>query len=368
MTKWNFLKSYKYEALCLLNLLNDDPYFEELYVDEKRHWKNLLGEGTKKDIYQIYKEIKIEGEQAISSVLTYYLSTVECDDTAGIVEALEKKLEIIFSKSSSIENWNELNWDRFCRIVPPLINYFTELEKLNFRNYLDQEIFPGIDREIDAVQASFNKKPKDVIGELTQFLNRDFDENINIFLVHFSRPLGIRLHGNSLVAIAGMPIELSAYITIHEMIHTPYEMNNIFSEYFTKLPNDTFFKSIYEKRNLDYGYNTISDYFDENATRAADHYMAEKFGIFPEIDHLISGNFRKRFAKQDEGMHILSPIIYYYLEKDFGSFNGDYQMFLEKLIKNTIAPGQIEREYKIIMDGYPERSNINDTKTERREF
>ncbi len=350
MTKWKFEKSYKYEALTLLNILTEDPYLNELYPEEKKYWSEKIDKNIKKDIEKIYSEIKGKGKQIVSAILSYYLSTIECNDSETIIDVLKNRKDELYKNAEEIENLNDNNWKYIENIIPNLIRYFKFLDDNKFSDYLKKNIFSSIEDEINKNEKYFIDNPMDIIGELTELLGKPFDEEIILYVVHFSRPHAIRLSKNSLITIADKPIELSVYIAVHEMIHTPYKINKIIRNYFEELSSDSFFNMKFLNRNKNYGYNTISDYFDENATRAADHYISSKFNIFSNIEEYVSGDFRKRFRKQDDGMHILSPIIFYYLNRDFSKFPGYYQDFLEKLIiDKKITAGNIEREYFQIM-------------------
>src|SRR5215467_10123962 len=68
-THWELKPSFKYDALCLLNVLSGDPYYMEYYQAEYDHFHPLFTPEENAALLQLKHVIKDEGGGIVSAKL-----------------------------------------------------------------------------------------------------------------------------------------------------------------------------------------------------------------------------------------------------------------------------------------------------------
>ena len=88
-TDWQIEPSFKYDALCFLNVLTGDPFYLKHYGEDYKEFKSLLTKSAKRALSNLEKEIKDKAKSIISAVLCLYFSAVDVVDLDGLLKTLD---------------------------------------------------------------------------------------------------------------------------------------------------------------------------------------------------------------------------------------------------------------------------------------
>src|ERR1700691_4294245 len=79
-TDWQLKPSFKYDTLCLLNVLSGDPYYLHYYQAEYDHFHPLFTPEEQAAFAQLKHVLKDEEQGIVSAQLALYYSVVD-DET-----------------------------------------------------------------------------------------------------------------------------------------------------------------------------------------------------------------------------------------------------------------------------------------------
>jgi hypothetical protein len=123
--------SAKFEALCLINLLADDPFYVNYYAAEHARWREHVTPETLSAARTIKRVLKDEGGGIVSASLVLYLSVSPGTTVAGTLADLDH-LETLRERSQRTPYYDAAAWDRFASIVPELGTVLRGLEEARF--------------------------------------------------------------------------------------------------------------------------------------------------------------------------------------------------------------------------------------------
>lgn len=336
-TLWDVRLSVKHEALCFVNALLGEEYYLNYYQKEYDYFAPLFTPAVSKAIKSLKTVREITG-MIMSANMTYLFSVSDDESLNGLLADISNTGEV-FKRHRELGSLDFITQFLYNLTIKSNLKVLIEFLIANdFEEYWKEEMLPGLEErkaELEEYLQDVNVVP--VIEKHLGFplgCNR-----INIYLLYFNKPHGIKLVGTQYITGQAYSEETIVRHAIHEMMHPPANFNDWdFKKAMNTLRKDELFMYHLRNHNRAFGYNNFRAFFEENCVDSLEIYIAEKIGLA-----VIPGEF---FKEHDDGMEVLGAALYVAMkEEGFGSGDESFQNFLTRMLKTRLAPGEIEGAY-----------------------
>jgi hypothetical protein len=330
MTNWKIEPSFKYDALCFLNILTADTFYLTYYQEEYDKFKPLIIPEVEFSLMNLKRILKDENGRIISAYLCLYFSAVEDSTLEQMINTLDdtRKLKTNFEKTPYHD---EDSWKLFESVNGDLKVIFQFLKAINFDDYWKKSILPAVRKKIDEIEPDLPKY--DVIKENEDFLGFKLpSDEITVYMLYYSQPHGIKITGTRFLTDVAWPFKIVIRTAAHEMMHPPYDINNNkkLSEAIESLRRDDFLMDKVKNHNPSFGYNSLAGLVEEDCVEALDQLINEKFGIAKEA--------HERWKVSDDGIHVFAVALYQVMKEE--NYNSNHEIFSDFLIR-MIESGKI---------------------------
>jgi hypothetical protein len=300
-TVWSLAASPKYDALCLLNVLGDDPFYVGFYPTEFEEFDRRLGPDERAACRSLRRIIKDEGHGIVSGLLSLVLSVVDGDGLEETITALRSDSGIRdrFARSG---HWDGPAWETFVRARPHATVALEGLRRSGFEEYWRRNVLPDVQAQVARLAPVVRRY--DIVPAVEELLGRRLaGREITVYLLRYSMPHGIRITGRRLLTHVDYPFSTVVRNAIHEMLHPPYDAADpAVRAAVERVGRDPLVEEKVRHHDPSFGYNTAEGYVEEDCVQALEQVVAERFGE--------GGDPRGYWTVQDGGMHILAAAIY----------------------------------------------------------
>jgi hypothetical protein len=173
----------------------------------------------------------------------------------------------------------------------------------------------------------------DPIAGAEYYTGRKFDPTIEIILLEFCKPHGIKVIGQRFLSAIDWPEDVHIRTAGHEILHPPLDKTSIaWTTAMKVLENDPLLARIVNEHNPKFGYNSLDGLFEEDLVSSLDQLIAERFGVAREP--------RERWTQVDGGMHVLSAGFYGLMKQDgYARTGGNLEQWLLRQARSdALAP------------------------------
>jgi hypothetical protein len=336
-TQWDLEPSFKFDALCALNMLSGDPYYLEYYrADYDRLIKQFRPEELAA-FANLKKRIKDQNGGIISASLALYFSAVDAeslDDLIGVVKdssAMQRNLK-------ATTYYDDDGWKLYEANRPDLETAFRALKRVHFEQDWETNVKPKIEESRAAIAA---KLPDyNVIPAVEKVLGSARPTNkITVYLLYYSEPHGIKITGTRFLTHYSYPFRIVLRNAIHEMMHPPYDLahDTALRSGLESLKSDPFLMNKVEHHDTSFGYNTLAGLEEEDCVQGLEQIIAEHFGM--------GGDPRAYWREQDGGIHVFAVALYQLMKQQkFDGSRESFPVFLTRQLRSGgLSQGQIER-------------------------
>ena len=339
-TKWDIEPSFKYDALCFLNILTADTFYLTYYKDEYEKFKPELTPEAIKALADLKRKLKDDNQIIISAWLCLYFSASEDTTLEQMLTTLEKpdKLKANFQKTPY---YHSDSWKIFESVNRELKTIFTFLIDIKFPSYWKKYILPKVQMKIDEIKPGL--ADYDVIGEDEHMLGYKLaSDKITVYMLYYSQPHGIKITGMRFLTDAAWPFKIVLRNAVHEMMHPPYDYKNDMElrSAINSLEKDEFLMDKVLNHNTSFGYNTLDGLVEEDCVQTLEQLINEKFGISVEAS--------QRWKKQDDGIHVFAIALYQVMKEE--NYNDKNELFRDFLVRNInsgkLGSGKIKEYYE----------------------
>lgn len=340
MTRWDIEPSFKYDALCFLNILTADSFYLMYYKEEYEKFKPKLTPDAIKALSDMKHTMKDENGTIISAFLCLYFSAVE-DSTLEQMSARLDNLHLMDDNMKKTPYYNEDSWKLLVSQKDNLKVIFKFLLDIDFTKYWKENILPKVQNKISEIEP---KLPQyDVVKEDEEMLGFKLpSDKITVYMLYYSQPHGIRVTGMRFLTDIAWPFNIVIRNAAHEMMHPPYDIlhDNELKEAIESMRNDTFLMDKVLNHNPSFGYNTLEGLMEEDCVQTMEQLVNEKLSIAKDA--------KKRWTESDDGIHVFAIALYQVMkEKNYNEKGEKFRDFLVRNIKDgTLAPGRIKEYYK----------------------
>lgn len=349
-TRWLVRTSEGFDALSFLSPLSGDPFYLPYYEKEVAEFAPRMTQ----EAMTILKALMARARQA-DILLSPFL---DLRFSAGPDQSIDELLLSASNPDSRLlprfrgsPYWGKddeeglAEWREFKAALPSLSAVLAALAEADFRGFRN-----AIIRRTGASRiAALNRAllDHDVIRWAEFYTGRGFEPSIEIILLQFSNPHGIKIIGQRFLNGINYPVEIPIRNAGHEVLHPPVPMEGEAAKAAMVIfEKDALLHRILAERDKSYGYGSIQGLFDEGLVKALDQLISERLGV-PEDP-------RQRWRTQDGGMHILAAAFYGLMKQDgYARSGGDLeQWLLRQASKGTLAPKPLHAAAASVLD-YP---------------
>jgi hypothetical protein len=336
MTNWKIEPSFKYDALCFLNILTADTFYLNYYQKEYDKFKPLIIPEIETSLKNIKRTLNDENGRIVSAYLCLYFSAVEDSTLEQMLQTLDdtRTLKKNFEKTPYHD---EDSWKLFESVNGELKIVIEFLKAVNFDDYWKKNILPIVQKKIDEVKPDLPKY--DVIKEDEEFLGYKLPSNeITVYMLYYSQPHGIKITGTRFLTDAAWPFKIVIRTAAHEMMHPPYDINHNkkLSKAIESLRKDDYLMDKVNNHNPSFGYNSLGGLIEEDCVQALDQMINEKFGVARDA--------HERWKTNDDGIHVFAVALYQVMKEE--NYNSKHEVFADFLVRmiesGKLAAGTIK--------------------------
>ena len=223
-TRWKVRASEGFDAIAFLGPLSRTPLYLEFYGEDAANFSPRLPEAVRADAAQLWREANKDGFGLLGPNLQVLFSAQGQDATIDtLLTALRSRETTILSSYKASSYWSESDWSWFDRAAPRIDAIFSALRDAGFAAFRQERIGPDLERraaEVSRALAGF-----DVIAWQDKLSGRTLDPEIQIVLLQFSKPHGIKVQGQTFLQAADYDTATTVRIAAHEMLHPPVPMD-----------------------------------------------------------------------------------------------------------------------------------------------
>ena len=297
-TRWIVSTSEAFDALCFLGPLSGKPFYARYYEAELAAFSLPADGRAALDSLQAEADA---ANQLLGPDLCTLCSGAPVRTLAELTRAIVAAETAILPPYKASAYWDEENWTGFLARRERLLIVLRALQAAGFPAL--RERFMGEKAKARVAALSARLAGVDVIAEQERLLGHALEPSIEIVLMWFSKPHGIRIQGQRFLSHLDYPDELSIRIAGHEILHPPFDMDGPEARAaLAVLGQDALMTRIVAEHDPAFGYNSLEGLLNEDTVQALDQIIAERLGVAtpPAV----------RWAQSDDGMHVLAAGLY----------------------------------------------------------
>lgn len=342
-TRWMVRGSEGFDALSFLSPLSGDPFYLKYYEKEVANFRPRMPA----DAMATLKALKEQAQKAnilFSPFLDLRFSAgpdATIDDLLASASDPDTRILPVFRASPYWDDTDADEWLHFKAILPAITSILTALRDAGFPAFR-QAIVGAKTGRIDELRkklAAF-----DPISGAEFYTGRKFDPTIEIILLHFCKPHGIKVISQRFLSALEWPDDVHIRTAGHEILHPPVDKDGrAFTAALAVLERDPLLARIVKEHDPKWGYNSLEGLLDEDLVSAIDQLIAERF--------MVARNARTRWNSVDDGMHVLSAGFYGLMQQDgYARTGGNLeQWLLEKVHSGRLAPRSLHSAAALVL-------------------
>ncbi|WCM26890.1 hypothetical protein NDN01_23345 [Sphingomonas sp. QA11] len=307
-TQWKVRSSEGLDAIAFLGPLSGTKLYTDIYGQDVAAFAPKLPDAVRNDIPKLWAAAGKEGFGLLGPTLSVLFSANGNDATIGtLLTALRSRTDLILPSYKASPYWDAGNWAWFDAAAPRLDSIFSAMHDAGFAAFRADRIGADLDTRIADMARAL--KGFDVISLQEKLTGRTFDPEIQIVLLHFCKPHGIKVQGQMFLQSAEYDTATTVRIAAHEMLHPPVKMDGpAATAALAIFARDPLIVKIVREHDPRWGYTTLEGMLNEDLAQALDQLISEALGV--------ARNPADRWRKSDDGMHVLAAGLYGMLRQD----------------------------------------------------
>ena len=142
-----------------------------------------------------------------------------------------------------------------------------------------------LDRRVEETARSL--RGYDVIRWQEKLTGRSFEPAIEIVLLRWSKPHGVKVQGQTFLQSGDYNTATTVRIAAHEMLHPPFPMDGPAARAaMAVLERDALVMRIVREHDPKWGYTTLEGLLNEDVCEALDQLISEALGVARSVDGL----------------------------------------------------------------------------------
>ena len=331
-TRWNVHASMGLDALVLIGALSGDKLQAEYYQRQIAYITGRMDEPALAALNRVAARAEESGS-LVGPMLALIFSAGPVDTLEDAIQSAQAPEERLRPGLEASVYWNAERWANMRdNAMPDILTVLLSMRDIGFELFWHEQMEPKVLPQVEEMKALLGGY--DVIPEQQRLLGRELEPEIELVLLNFSQPYGIKIIGQRLVSHRTFDRDTQLRIAAHEIFHPPFNVNDeALLGSLDSLRRDPWMKSIVENHDPAFGYNSFKGVLNEDSSQALDQIVSERLGFARDPG--------KRWQHADGGMHMLAAAIYHMLLEDgYDKTGGKYATWL----KSAIARGWFEAQ------------------------
>jgi len=340
-TEWVINSAVGMDALLLIGAASGDELQAQHYRTEIAELRASLSPRSVAVLDQLGEHMRAAG-QLTGPSLALLFSGADYGALDAILTAARDPEGILRPPYESSAYWDGDDWPNILAALPGIIMVLEDMQAQGFEQDWAERYAPDINRAIAAFQRDI--AAYDIIPEQARLLGRTLDPQIELVVVHFSQPYGIRIQGQRFLAHHSYPSDTQLRIAAHEIFHPPFDdEDNELLRLLAPLEADPWMISIVEDHDPRFGYNSFMGVVNEDSTKALDQIVSKRLGF--------ANDMGTRLRHSDGGMHMLTAALYHAMVEDgFAGTGGVYEDWLKSALeRGLLTPEEVRRRAALVV-------------------
>ena len=336
LTKWDVSASEAFDAIAFIGALSGGKLYLDYYAKEASDFGSRLPAAVRDDLAALQEEADSSEFGLLWPNLASMLSGAGISNIESVITALADPETRIRPPLQASEYWDEKDWTWFAASARRFRAIFSAMRDADFSGYRRKLL--GSQLEARAIELAHGLADYDVVRWQQKLSGRTFDPTINIVLLYFSKPHGVRMQGQRFLQAADYNLTTTLRIAAHELLHPPFDLEGpVAKAAMVVLEKDDLITRIVRDHDPRWGYTTLEGYLNEDVCQALDQMISEALGF--------ARNPADRWNKADDGMHVLAAGLYALLRQDrWQETGGSIERWLDRAIKGgRLAPATLHR-------------------------
>jgi hypothetical protein len=348
-TRWVLRGSEGFDALGFMAPLSGDPFYVHYYEKAVAEFAPRIKPETITALRELKRQVT-ETDELLSPFFYLPFSAgpdASIDDLLHSLDHAERILKAPFRASPYWQDDGEGIWKRFIERGPVLRSILVDMRDAGFPEFRRGIFEPIAAQRLPRLREHL--AATDVIAEVERFTGRRFDPEIEVALLVFSKPHGVKVIGQKFLTGIDYPDKIAIQTAVHELLHPPVDMHGRAAKAaLAVLNNDPLLKRVLAERNTAYGYGSVEALLNEDLVKSVDQVISERLGVGDDP--------AERFAEQDEGMHILAAGFYGLLRQTgYARTGGNLERWLLRAASDgLLAPPSLHRAAAVVLKRSPD--------------
>lgn len=301
-TDWRVELSEGQDAAAFWGPLSGRELYTRFYAADLTAFAPGLSQAVRTDVAALWEEADADGVGLLSPNLALILSHADrdatLDDVIATLSDLEGRAGAAFRAGPY---WNESDWTWLKTRAPRIRRAFEAMKAAGFPAFRRERGATALEAGLQRLRSSLPSF--DVIQVEEKLTGRVFDPRIDITLLQFSKPHGIKVRGQRFLQSADYDVANTVRIAAHELLHPPVPMEGpAATSALEVLARDPLIPVIVRDHDPRWGYTTLEGVLNEDLCQALDQMVSEAMGV--------ARNPADRWRLSDDGMHVLAAGFY----------------------------------------------------------
>lgn len=342
VTQWRVHGSEGLDAVLLIGAASGDVMQAEEYPEEIAWVRAHFSPEATPALNALDQGLRVKGALT-GPALANFLSAGPTDSLDDVIATASDPDRFVRPRQVELGAFDADDYRELTALMPSVVIALRALDAAGFRQWREQREGAHIAAGIAAVEAAV--AGHDVIAENQRFLARRLDPDLEILVLAYCRPYGIRISGQRFITHYGWDAGVQLRTAAHEIFHPPFDENDWrLTQRVARLKADPWMSSIVTTHDARFGYNSFEGILNEDSTQALDQIVAERMGF--------ARNPRQRWAvDSDGGMHMLAAALYQAMKEDgFDRRGGPYSDWLiSALDRGMLTPSEVRRRAALVV-------------------
>lgn len=330
ITRWNIQVSEGLDAIAFLGALSGAKLYLASYGAEAAEFGARLPGAVRSEIAALAQEAEQGGFGLLWPNLCTIFSGADASTLDAVLLALSDPESRLKPPLRASAYWDPQSWTWFSLRAGRLHAVLTAMRTARFAEY--RATLVGSKLKTRVAELRHELSAFDIIPLHEKLTGRSFDPEIQVVLLYFSKPHGVRVQGQRFLQATDWPLTITLRNAAHEILHPPIDMHGgAASAALAELKRNSLITRIVRDHDPQWGYTTLDGYLNEDICQALDQIISEKMGF--------GRNPADRWRAADDGIHVLAAGIYGLMRQDGWHVHGGN---LEEWIKTAAAKGRFK--------------------------
>lgn len=328
-TRWKVRVSEGLDALAFLGPLAGRKLYMTYYQADADAFAPRLPPAIRADIPALWQEAETAGFGLLGPVLSVLFSGNDHDSLAAMIASAADPETRLLPAYRASSYWSESDWAWFASAAPRLTAVLEAMQAAGFASFRAERA-AGLDARI--AELTRDLAAYDVIGLQEKLTGRTFDPQIEVVLLQFCKPHGIKVQGQTFLQAADWNTAITVRNAAHEMLHPPVPMDGAAAKAaLAILEKDRLIMRVVGEHDPKWGYTSLEGLLNEDLAQALDQLIGEALGV--------GRNPADRWRQSDDGIHVLAGAFYGMLRDDKWIETGGS---IERWLAKSVESGRLE--------------------------